>query len=169
MWIWYTVEKKEKTKPIKHSKIRLSVNYPFSHVIRMTESWLYLETMIKYSALYWRPLKFKVTFFKYVRRTQKNNYNKTRSERSWCSSDVIITLSFLEAKRSQSISNCVHLSEALPATKSVPLLLHTVSALFPGLSYSSCSHRLSGTVMLSHLSLNVPGLLMLASGPCFLC
>ncbi|XP_028737687.1 ral GTPase-activating protein subunit alpha-2 isoform X1 [Peromyscus leucopus] len=47
------------------------------------------------------------------------------------------------AKRSQSISNCVHLSEALPATKSVPLLLHTVSALFPGLSYSSCSHRLS--------------------------
>ncbi|XP_062969665.1 ral GTPase-activating protein subunit alpha-2 isoform X2 [Cynocephalus volans] len=46
------------------------------------------------------------------------------------------------AKRSQSISNCVHLSEALPATKSVPLLLHTVSALFPGLSYS-CSHRLS--------------------------
>uniref|UniRef100_A0A8C0TIP3 Ral GTPase activating protein catalytic subunit alpha 2 n=1 Tax=Canis lupus familiaris TaxID=9615 RepID=A0A8C0TIP3_CANLF len=47
------------------------------------------------------------------------------------------------AKRSQSISNCVHLSEALPATKSVPLLLHTVSALLPGLSYSSCSHRLS--------------------------
>ncbi|XP_012583544.1 PREDICTED: ral GTPase-activating protein subunit alpha-2 [Condylura cristata] len=48
-----------------------------------------------------------------------------------------------KAKRSQSISNCVHLSEALPATKSVPLLLHTVSALLPGLSYSSCSHRLS--------------------------
>ncbi|KAM6144405.1 ral GTPase-activating protein subunit alpha-2 isoform 2-T2 [Erethizon dorsatum] len=47
------------------------------------------------------------------------------------------------AKRSQSISNCVHLSEALPATKSVPLLLHTVSALLPGLSYSPCSHRLS--------------------------
>ncbi|XP_036100591.1 ral GTPase-activating protein subunit alpha-2 isoform X2 [Molossus molossus] len=47
------------------------------------------------------------------------------------------------AKRSQSISNCVQLSEALPATKSVPLLLHTVSALLPGLSYSSCSHRLS--------------------------
>ncbi|XP_077912986.1 ral GTPase-activating protein subunit alpha-2 isoform X5 [Halichoerus grypus] len=47
------------------------------------------------------------------------------------------------AKRSQSISNCVHLSEALPATKSVPLLLHTVSALLPGLSHSSCSHRLS--------------------------
>ncbi|XP_077907464.1 ral GTPase-activating protein subunit alpha-2 isoform X8 [Ictidomys tridecemlineatus] len=47
------------------------------------------------------------------------------------------------AKRSQSISNCVYLSEALPATKSVPLLLHTVSALLPGLSYSSCSHRLS--------------------------
>ncbi|XP_019568094.2 ral GTPase-activating protein subunit alpha-2 isoform X1 [Rhinolophus sinicus] len=47
------------------------------------------------------------------------------------------------AKRSQSISNCVYLSEALPATKSVPLLLHTVSSLLPGLSYSSCSHRLS--------------------------
>lgn len=47
------------------------------------------------------------------------------------------------AKRSQSISNCVHLSEPLPATKSVPLLLHTVSALLPGFSYSSCSHRLS--------------------------
>ncbi|XP_066869897.1 ral GTPase-activating protein subunit alpha-2 isoform X1 [Kogia breviceps] len=47
------------------------------------------------------------------------------------------------AKRSQSISSCAHLSEALPATKSVPLLLHTVSALFPGLSYTSCSHRLS--------------------------
>ncbi|XP_060140379.1 ral GTPase-activating protein subunit alpha-2 isoform X2 [Globicephala melas] len=48
------------------------------------------------------------------------------------------------AKRSQSVSSCAHLSEALPATKSVPLLLHTVSALFPGLSYTSCSHRLSG-------------------------
>ncbi|XP_055977699.1 ral GTPase-activating protein subunit alpha-2 [Sorex fumeus] len=47
------------------------------------------------------------------------------------------------AKRSQSISNCVHLSEVLPATKSVPLLLHTVSAILPGLSYSSCSHRLA--------------------------
>ncbi|NWX53627.1 RGPA2 protein, partial [Promerops cafer] len=47
------------------------------------------------------------------------------------------------AKRSQSISNCVHLYEALPATKSVPLLLHTVSSLFPGISYTSCSHRLS--------------------------
>ncbi|TKC45149.1 hypothetical protein EI555_008663, partial [Monodon monoceros] len=47
------------------------------------------------------------------------------------------------AKRSQSVSSCAHLSEALPATKSVPLLLHTVSALFPGLSYTSCSHRLS--------------------------
>ncbi|NWS92114.1 RGPA2 protein, partial [Toxostoma redivivum] len=47
------------------------------------------------------------------------------------------------AKRSQSISNCVHLSEALPATKSVPVLLHTVSSLFPGISYTSCSHRLS--------------------------
>ncbi|NXU34253.1 RGPA2 protein, partial [Drymodes brunneopygia] len=47
------------------------------------------------------------------------------------------------AKRSQSISNCVHLCEALPTTKSVPLLLHTVSSLFPGISYTSCSHRLS--------------------------
>ncbi|NWV56259.1 RGPA2 protein, partial [Daphoenositta chrysoptera] len=47
------------------------------------------------------------------------------------------------AKRSQSIGNCVHLYEALPATKSVPLLLHTVSSLFPGISYTSCSHRLS--------------------------
>lgn len=74
---------------------------------------------------------------------------KKKSERSWCASDITVTLSLLEAKRSQSISNCVHLSEALPATKSVPLLLHTVSALLPGLSYSSCSHRLSGTVMLS--------------------
>uniref|UniRef100_A0A672TTV1 Ral GTPase activating protein catalytic subunit alpha 2 n=1 Tax=Strigops habroptila TaxID=2489341 RepID=A0A672TTV1_STRHB len=51
------------------------------------------------------------------------------------------------AKRSQSISNCVHLYEALPATKSVPLLLHTVSSLLPGISYTSCSHRLSGTVL----------------------
>ncbi|KAM4902749.1 ral GTPase-activating protein subunit alpha-2 isoform 2-T2 [Sylvia borin] len=47
------------------------------------------------------------------------------------------------AKRSQSISNCVHLYEALPATKGVPLLLHTVSSLFPGISYASCSQRLS--------------------------
>uniref|UniRef100_A0A803XSU5 Ral GTPase activating protein catalytic subunit alpha 2 n=1 Tax=Meleagris gallopavo TaxID=9103 RepID=A0A803XSU5_MELGA len=51
------------------------------------------------------------------------------------------------AKRSQSISNCVHLYEALPATKSVPLLLHTVSSLLPGISYTSCSHRLSGTLL----------------------
>lgn len=86
--------------------------------------------------------------------------------------DVLLTLdsialSLLEAKRSQSISNCAHLSEALPATKSVPLLLHTVSALFPGLSYSSCSHRLSGTVILSLLSHCVPGLcpLQLARSP----
>ncbi|XP_031684913.1 ral GTPase-activating protein subunit alpha-2-like isoform X4 [Oncorhynchus kisutch] len=50
------------------------------------------------------------------------------------------------AKRSQSISSCVHLYEALPATKSVPMLLHTVSSFLPGLSSSSgnsCSHRLS--------------------------
>ncbi|XP_045063440.1 ral GTPase-activating protein subunit alpha-2-like isoform X2 [Coregonus clupeaformis] len=50
------------------------------------------------------------------------------------------------AKRSQSISNCVHLYEALPATKSVPMLLHTVSSFLPGISSSSgnsCSHRLS--------------------------
>nr|XP_051701289.1 ral GTPase-activating protein subunit alpha-2 isoform X4 [Oryctolagus cuniculus] len=47
------------------------------------------------------------------------------------------------AKRSQSVSSCVRLSEALPGTQSVPLLLHTVGALLPGLSYSSCSHRLS--------------------------
>lgn len=65
---------------------------------------------------------------------------------------MIVALSLLEAKRSQSVSSCAHLSEALPATKSVPLLLHTVSALFPGLSYTSCSHRLSGTVMLSHVA-----------------
>lgn len=49
------------------------------------------------------------------------------------------------AKRSQSISNCVHLYEALPATKSVPMLLHTVSSFLPGISHNShCSHRLSG-------------------------
>ncbi|KAG5857395.1 hypothetical protein ANANG_G00019010 [Anguilla anguilla] len=47
------------------------------------------------------------------------------------------------AKRSQSISNCVHLYEALPATKSVPLLLHTVSSFLPGVSSNSCAHRLS--------------------------
>ncbi|XP_030574341.1 ral GTPase-activating protein subunit alpha-2 isoform X2 [Archocentrus centrarchus] len=49
------------------------------------------------------------------------------------------------AKRSQSISNCVHLYEALPATKSVPMLLHTVSSFLPGISSgnSACSHRLS--------------------------
>uniref|UniRef100_A0AAQ6AJ35 Rap-GAP domain-containing protein n=1 Tax=Amphiprion ocellaris TaxID=80972 RepID=A0AAQ6AJ35_AMPOC len=52
------------------------------------------------------------------------------------------------AKRSQSISNCVHLYEALPATKSVPMLLHTVSSFLPGISSgnSTCSHRLSGKV-----------------------
>ncbi|XP_056248938.1 ral GTPase-activating protein subunit alpha-2 isoform X5 [Seriola aureovittata] len=49
------------------------------------------------------------------------------------------------AKRSQSISNCVHLYEALPTTKSVPMLLHTVSSFLPGISSgnSACSHRLS--------------------------
>ncbi|XP_028825456.1 ral GTPase-activating protein subunit alpha-2 isoform X3 [Denticeps clupeoides] len=47
------------------------------------------------------------------------------------------------AKRSQSISNCVHLYEALPATKSVPMLLHTVSSFLPGISSNSLSHRLS--------------------------
>ncbi|KAK6304303.1 hypothetical protein J4Q44_G00248890 [Coregonus suidteri] len=50
------------------------------------------------------------------------------------------------AKRSQSITNCVHLYEALPATKSVPMLLHTVSSFLPGISSpsgNSCSHRLS--------------------------
>uniref|UniRef100_A0A671MFA4 Rap-GAP domain-containing protein n=1 Tax=Sinocyclocheilus anshuiensis TaxID=1608454 RepID=A0A671MFA4_9TELE len=46
------------------------------------------------------------------------------------------------AKRSQSISNCVHLCEALPATKSVPMLLHTVSSFLPGIS-----HRLSGNFL----------------------
>uniref|UniRef100_A0A671YSC1 Ral GTPase activating protein catalytic subunit alpha 2 n=1 Tax=Sparus aurata TaxID=8175 RepID=A0A671YSC1_SPAAU len=52
------------------------------------------------------------------------------------------------AKRSQSISNCVHLYEALPTTKSVPMLLHTVSSFLPGISSgnSACSHRLSGKV-----------------------
>ncbi|XP_066479079.1 ral GTPase-activating protein subunit alpha-2 isoform X1 [Tiliqua scincoides] len=47
------------------------------------------------------------------------------------------------AKRSQSISNCAHLCEALPTTKSVPLLLHTVSSLLPGISYTSYCHTLS--------------------------
>ncbi|XP_047466443.1 ral GTPase-activating protein subunit alpha-2 isoform X5 [Mugil cephalus] len=49
------------------------------------------------------------------------------------------------AKRSQSISNCVHLYEAIPTTKSVPMLLHTVSSFLPGISSgnSACSHRLS--------------------------
>ncbi|XP_041105403.1 ral GTPase-activating protein subunit alpha-2-like isoform X1 [Polyodon spathula] len=47
------------------------------------------------------------------------------------------------AKRSHSISNCVHLYEALPAAKSVPLLLHTVSSFLPGISYNSSAHRLS--------------------------
>uniref|UniRef100_A0A674PC42 Ral GTPase activating protein catalytic subunit alpha 2 n=1 Tax=Takifugu rubripes TaxID=31033 RepID=A0A674PC42_TAKRU len=52
------------------------------------------------------------------------------------------------AKRSQSISNCAHLYEALPTTKSVPMLLHTVSSFLPGISSgnSACSHRLSGKV-----------------------
>uniref|UniRef100_A0A3Q1HND9 Rap-GAP domain-containing protein n=1 Tax=Anabas testudineus TaxID=64144 RepID=A0A3Q1HND9_ANATE len=52
------------------------------------------------------------------------------------------------AKRSQSISNCVHLYEALPTAKSVPMLLHTVSSFLPGISSgnSACSHRLSGKV-----------------------
>lgn len=62
-----------------------------------------------------------------------------------------LSLSVMEAKRSQSISSCVHLYEALPATKSVPMLLHTVSSFLPGLSSSSgnsCSHRLSGKVFL---------------------
>uniref|UniRef100_A0A669FBR6 Ral GTPase activating protein catalytic subunit alpha 2 n=1 Tax=Oreochromis niloticus TaxID=8128 RepID=A0A669FBR6_ORENI len=55
------------------------------------------------------------------------------------------------AKRSQSISNCVHLYEALPTTKSVPMLLHTVSSFLPGISSgnSACSHRLSGKVFVS--------------------
>ncbi|XP_063040577.1 ral GTPase-activating protein subunit alpha-2 isoform X3 [Engraulis encrasicolus] len=47
------------------------------------------------------------------------------------------------AKRSQSISNCVHLYEALPTTKSVPMLLHTVSSFLPGITTNSLSHRLS--------------------------
>ncbi|XP_075964091.1 ral GTPase-activating protein subunit alpha-2 isoform X4 [Anarhichas minor] len=49
------------------------------------------------------------------------------------------------AKRSQSISNCVHLYEALPNAKSVPMLLHTVSSFLPGISSgnSACSQRLS--------------------------
>ncbi|XP_072907479.1 ral GTPase-activating protein subunit alpha-2 isoform X1 [Hemitrygon akajei] len=47
------------------------------------------------------------------------------------------------AKRSQSISNCVHLYEALPSTKSVPLLLHTVSSLLPGITHAPSSQKLS--------------------------
>ncbi|KAM6455922.1 ral GTPase-activating protein subunit alpha-2 isoform 2-T2 [Liasis olivaceus] len=43
------------------------------------------------------------------------------------------------AKRSQSINNCARLCEALPTTKSVPLLLHTVSSLLPDISYTSYS------------------------------
>uniref|UniRef100_A0AAY5EAL4 Rap-GAP domain-containing protein n=1 Tax=Electrophorus electricus TaxID=8005 RepID=A0AAY5EAL4_ELEEL len=63
------------------------------------------------------------------------------------------------AKRSQSISNCVHLCEALPATKSVPVLLHTVSSFLPGISHNShCSHRLSGNLVSVTLVsfLNIP-------------
>uniref|UniRef100_A0AAY5F2G0 Rap-GAP domain-containing protein n=1 Tax=Electrophorus electricus TaxID=8005 RepID=A0AAY5F2G0_ELEEL len=80
------------------------------------------------------------------------------------------------AKRSQSISNCVHLCEALPATKSVPVLLHTVSSFLPGISHNShCSHRLSGNLVSVTLVsfLNIPpfffsfffGLLALSSDP----
>uniref|UniRef100_A0ABM5GA47 Ral GTPase-activating protein subunit alpha-2 isoform X1 n=1 Tax=Pogona vitticeps TaxID=103695 RepID=A0ABM5GA47_9SAUR len=47
------------------------------------------------------------------------------------------------AKRSQSINNCAHLCESLPVTKSVPVLLHTVTSLLPGISYSSYSHTFS--------------------------
>lgn len=62
------------------------------------------------------------------------------------SSFTFCSSSLMEAKRSQSISNCVHLYEALPAAKSVPMLLHTVSSILPGISSgnSACSHRLSG-------------------------
>lgn len=61
----------------------------------------------------------------------------------------LLSPSLMEAKRSQSISNCVHLYEALPTTKSVPMLLHTVSSFLPGISSgnSACSHRLSGKVL----------------------
>lgn len=60
----------------------------------------------------------------------------------------LLSFPLMEAKRSQSISNCVHLYEALPTTKSVPMLLHTVSSFLPGISSgnSACSHRLSGKV-----------------------
>lgn len=60
----------------------------------------------------------------------------------------LLPFSLVEAKRSQSISNCAHLYEALPTTKSVPMLLHTVSSFLPGISSgnSACSHRLSGKV-----------------------
>lgn len=62
------------------------------------------------------------------------------------SSSTCHSSSLVEAKRSQSISNCVHLYEALPAAKSVPMLLHTVSSILPGISSgnSALSHRLSG-------------------------
>ncbi|KAK9403686.1 ral GTPase-activating protein subunit alpha-2 [Crotalus adamanteus] len=43
------------------------------------------------------------------------------------------------AKRSRSINNCARLCEALPAAKSAPLLLHTVSSLLPDISYTSYS------------------------------
>ena len=61
---------------------------------------------------------------------------------------LLFSLPLMEAKRSQSISNCVHLCEAIPTTKSVPMLLHTVSSFLPGISSgnSACSHRLSGKV-----------------------
>lgn len=60
----------------------------------------------------------------------------------------LLPFPLVEAKRSQSISNCAHLYEALPTTKSVPMLLHTVSSFLPGISSgnSACSHRLSGKV-----------------------
>lgn len=123
----------------------------------MTESWLYLETLVKYCDHL--PLQFALTCFACLDRAQKAN--DTEEGKVLGSSDVTVALSLLEAKRSQSVSSCVRLSEALPGTQSVPLLLHTVGALLPGLSYSSCSHRLSGTVTLSHVPISVPGLLPL--------
>uniref|UniRef100_A0A8C9VXK2 Ral GTPase activating protein catalytic subunit alpha 2 n=1 Tax=Scleropages formosus TaxID=113540 RepID=A0A8C9VXK2_SCLFO len=69
------------------------------------------------------------------------------------------------AKRSQSISNCVHLCEALPATKSVPVLLHTVTSFLPGISSNSCSHRLSGKLC---TQLPCAALLFLFYFPCVL-
>uniref|UniRef100_A0A8C5SYT4 Ral GTPase activating protein catalytic subunit alpha 2 n=1 Tax=Laticauda laticaudata TaxID=8630 RepID=A0A8C5SYT4_LATLA len=53
------------------------------------------------------------------------------------------------AKRSLSINNCARLCEALPATKSVPLLLHTVSSLLPDISYTSYSCTFSGMILYS--------------------